>query len=169
MILGKYSFGVGDRFSHQGEAQLRAIMKANNEGVQITPVWNKSNREHDIIRSEPADTRVEADAAVKQLGWKQPYFVDADHINLSTVERFIDSADFFTLDVAANICQPSQEEETTAFKASCASLGDEVVIPGIPEPLMITDTLLEEVAGKYLSAVTEAGRIYRHIEQVKGA
>ena len=28
MILGKYSFGTGDRFSHQGVAQLSAIIQA---------------------------------------------------------------------------------------------------------------------------------------------
>lgn len=169
MILGKYSFGVGDRFGHQGDAQLRAIIKANNDGIEITPVWNKSNREHDIIQSEPADTRREADAAVKNRGWHKTYFVDADHINLSTVDRFIDFADFFTLDVAANIGRPSPAEETAAFKKSCASPGEEVTIPGIPEVLKISDELLEEAAGKYLAAVKEAGRIYRHIESIKGA
>jgi len=46
MKLEKYSFGVGDRFSHQGKAQLRALMKANEKGLNIIPVWNKSNREH---------------------------------------------------------------------------------------------------------------------------
>ena len=46
MQLGKLSLGVGDRFSHQGVAQLRAIMKANSQGLEINPVWNKSNREH---------------------------------------------------------------------------------------------------------------------------
>ena len=46
MKLGKYSIGVGDRFSHQGKAQLRAIMKAYETGLDISPVWNKSTREH---------------------------------------------------------------------------------------------------------------------------
>ena len=27
MKIGKYSFGIGDRFAHQGEAQLQALMK----------------------------------------------------------------------------------------------------------------------------------------------
>jgi tagaturonate epimerase len=82
MKLGKYSFGVGDRFNHEGEAQLRAIMKAAEKGVDISPVWNKSNREHNIVHSEPEGTRIEADTAVSVLGWNKPYFVDADHINL---------------------------------------------------------------------------------------
>jgi hypothetical protein len=91
MKINKYSFGIGDRFANQGEAQLKAIIKAKNAGIDIIPVWNKSNREHVIIHSEPADTRAEADNAVKALGWKDDYFVDADHINLSTVDRFLES------------------------------------------------------------------------------
>ncbi|HZH73105.1 MAG TPA: tagaturonate epimerase family protein [Mariniphaga sp.] len=168
MKLGKFSFGVGDRFNHQGEAQLRAIMKAASQGVDVTPVWNKSNREHNIVHSEPAGTRIEANTAVSQLGWDRPYFVDADHINLTNVDRFIEHADFFTLDVAMYIGNESSAEDVNSFKKSCAELGTEVSIPGIPEPVKITKGLLEEVAGKFLAAVKEAGRIYRHIEKAKG-
>ena len=85
--LGKYSMGLGDRFGKQGHAQLRAIIEAAGKGVEITPVWNKSNREHNIVHSEPEGTRIEADSAVRNLGWEGPYFVDADHINLSNVDR----------------------------------------------------------------------------------
>jgi hypothetical protein len=169
MELGKYSFGVGDRFNHEGEAQLSALITATAQGVEVTPVWNKSNREHNIVHSEPAGTRLEANAAVKNLGWEGPYFVDADHINLTNVDRFIDFCDFFTLDVAMYIGNPSPEADVAAFKKSCAALGSEVSIPGIEEPIVITDELLESVAGKYLAAIKEAGKIYRHIEEAKGA
>jgi len=40
MILGKYSFGIGDRFCRQGKPQLAALIKAKEEGLDITPVWN---------------------------------------------------------------------------------------------------------------------------------
>ncbi len=169
MELGKFSFGVGDRFNLEGEAQLRALMKANAKGVNVTPVWNKSNREHNIVHSEPAGTREEANAAVKSLGWTGPYCVDADHINLTNVDRFIDYCDFFTLDVAMYIGNESSTEKVAAFKASCKTLGEKVHIPGIEEPVVITDALLDEVAGKFLAAVSEAGTIYRHIEAVKGS
>ena len=56
MELEKYSFGIGDRFAQQGVAQLNAIKKAKEMGIEIVPVWNKSNREHQIINSSPADT-----------------------------------------------------------------------------------------------------------------
>ena len=55
MILGKYSFGIGDRFSHQGKPQLAALIKARQQGLEITPVWNKSHREHKIIGTSHAD------------------------------------------------------------------------------------------------------------------
>jgi len=168
MKLGKFSFGVGDRFNHEGEAQLRALIKANSMGVEVTPVWNKSNREHNIVHSEPIGTRQEADAAVKNLGWTGPYFVDADHINLTNVDRFIQHSDFFTLDVAMYIGNESSAEDVAAFKTSCAVLGAKVEIPGIAEPIEITDDLLNSVSGKFLAAVKEAGKIYRHIESVKG-
>ena len=51
--LGKYSMGVGDRFAHQAEAQLQACLRAAQHGVEIIPVWNKSNREHTLIGSRP--------------------------------------------------------------------------------------------------------------------
>ena len=168
MKFGKYSFGVGDRFNHEGEAQLSALIKANKQGVEVTPVWNKSNREHDIVHSEPSGTRSEADAAVKALGWEAPYFVDADHINLGNVDRFIEPSNFFTLDVAMYIGNESPAEDVSAFKASCKSLGASVNIPGIDESIEISDALLDEVATKYLAAIKEAGKIYRHIEAVKG-
>ena len=100
MNLGKYSLGIGDRFAHQGKAQLAAIKKAKVEGLNIIPVWNKSFREHQIISSNPKDTRHEADSSVKSLEWKDPYFVDADHIGIKSVDYFIEYSDFFTIDVA---------------------------------------------------------------------
>ncbi|HPJ79087.1 MAG TPA: tagaturonate epimerase family protein [Prolixibacteraceae bacterium] len=168
MQIGKFSIGTGDRFEHQGEAQLRAVMRAAKKGVEITTVWNKSNREHNIVHSEPTGTRREADAAVAALGWTGQYLVDADHINLGNVDRFIAVSDFFTLDVAMYINKPAAEEAVTAFKQSCAVFGSEVRIPGIPDPIVITEELLDKVAAKYLAAIQEAGKIYRHIESGKG-
>ena len=112
MKIGKYSFGIGDRFAHEGVNQLKALIAAEEQfGVHFVPVWNKSNREHQIIGTEPASTRAEADAAVKALGYKDQYFVDADHINMNNVDRFIDASDFFTIDVADYIGKTGTLEE----------------------------------------------------------
>ena len=134
MKIGKYSFGTGDRFGHEGVAQLQALLKAEKEfGVSFVPVWNKSNREHQIVGTEPIQTRKEADAAVKALGYTGQYFVDADHINLTNVDRFMGASDFFTIDVADYIGKQGSVEE------------------------------------RFLPAIKEAGRIYRHIAECKGA
>ncbi len=88
LTLAKYSIGVGDRFAHQAKAQLRACMQAGKLGAEVIPVWNKSYREHSTVGSEPGSVRAAADAAVRELGWKKPYHVDADHIRLETVDGF---------------------------------------------------------------------------------
>ena len=166
--LPKYSVGVGDRFAHQAKAQLAACIKAEEAGVEVVPVWNKSNREHTIIGSEPKNTRVAADAAVKELGWKTPYFLDADHINLKNVERFLAPCDFFTIDVAEEIGKPAKPEDVDAFVARHPELVGEVTIPRIAAPFKTDVTFVKGVANKFLAAVQDAGRIYRFLVEKKG-
>ncbi|SCD22204.1 hypothetical protein PSM36_3420 [Proteiniphilum saccharofermentans] len=169
MQLGKYSIGVGDRFTHQGKAQLRAIMKANEKGgLDISPVWNKSNREHIYVGTQPADTRREADEAVNALDFKGLYFVDADHINLSTVAKYVEVSDFFTLDVAAFIGNESSPEEVAAFVASCQKYMGRLQIPGMEEPLNVTEELLRDIAAKFLAATQHASEIYAYLRKEKG-
>ncbi len=91
--LTKYSVGVGDRFAHQGKAQLRACLLAAQHGLEIIPVWNKSHREHATIGSQPGSVRTAVEAAVQAVGWTKPFHVDADHITLATVDQFLESSD----------------------------------------------------------------------------
>jgi hypothetical protein len=168
LTLPKFSIGVGDRFAHQAKAQLAACMLAQDAGVEVVPVWNKSNREHTIIGSEPTQTRAAADLAVKELGWTKPYFLDADHINLKTVNRFLDPSDFFTLDVADLIGQPAKEEDVTAFISAHPELIGAVTIPGIDEPFQTDKAFVVGVADKFLAAVQHAGAIYQYLVENKG-
>jgi tagaturonate epimerase len=169
MQLGKFSIGTGDRFAHQGEAQLKAIMKANEKsGLDINIVWNKSNREHTYVHTVPQDTRNEADAAVKALGYKGQYFVDADHINFSNVAGFVSSSDFFTLDVASFIGKESKEEDIRAFVASCNKYIGKLTIPGIEHAFDVTVELLEKIACKFLAATQQAADIYNFLVVKKG-
>jgi tagaturonate epimerase len=166
--LPRFSVGVGDRFAHQAKAQLAACVLAADAGVEVVPVWNKSNREHMIIGTEPSQTRKAADAAVKELGWKQPYFLDADHINLKTVDRFVEPCDFFTLDVADEIGKAAAEADVEAFVQRHPELVGEVSIPRIAEPFKTDVAFVKGVANKFLAAVQDAGKIYRHLVEVKG-
>jgi tagaturonate epimerase len=167
--IHKHTFGMGDRFAHEGEAQLSAIVQANAAGMKIHPVWNKSNREHTIVHSKPDDLRAEADAAVAALGWKGDYYVDADHIGLKTVDGFIRSSDFFTVDVADFVGHPASPETVDEFVKSMTPYLGTLSIPGIAEPFHLTAESVCEVAGKFLLAVQEAGKIYRHIRDRKGS
>ena len=166
--LGKYSIGVGDRFAHQAKAQLAACIAALSYGVEIIPVWNKSNREHTIIGSEPASTRAAADMAVRELDWKLPYFVDADHIGLQTVDRFLPACDFYTIDVADFIGKPAPQAEVDKFVQRHSDLQGAIALRGIDERFAIAEADLRRTAAKFLFAVKTAGEVYRKIAAAKG-
>lgn len=167
-IIGKYSIGLGDRFGHQGEAQLRAIVDASVKGIEITPVWNKSNREHITIGTQPGEVRDEADSVTKSAGFNKPYFVDADHINLDTVDRFIDSSDFFTIDVASYIGWKAEKQDIEEFMESVKKYNGHIKIPGSRLSFKISEVQIIEIAEKYLFAAIKAYEIYRKIEKAKG-
>ena len=166
--LPKYSIGVGDRFSLQGEAQLQACVSALQQGVEVIPVWNKSNREHNIIGSEPSQTRRAAQLAVETSEWAGPYFLDADHIGLETVDRFIEPCDFFTIDVAEKIGVPSDPALVNEFTNRHPELLKEIPLGLLGVILRANREQIDNVARKYLAAVSEAGKIYRYIEERKG-
>lgn len=166
--LGKYSIGMGDRFGHQGSAQLAAIIEAGKKGIDITPVWNKSNREHMIIGTQPGDVRKEADEVTRKAGFNKPYFVDADHINLDNVDRFIESSDFFTIDVASYIGKKTDVDSIRKFVSGCSKYTGELKIEGIKPFPVVSEAQIISYAEKYLFAAQKAGEIYRKIENAKG-
>ncbi|MBZ5497393.1 MAG: tagaturonate epimerase family protein [Acidobacteriia bacterium] len=166
--IGKYSIGIGDRFAHQAGAQLRACMLAARDGIDVIPVWNKSNREHMNVGSRPGDVRRAAEAAVYKLGWTRPFYVDADHITLETVDGFLESSDYYTLDVASAIGRLAPADEIDRFLKRHPELLKPVSLPEFDTALHISRTATAQTAGNYLFAVKEAGRIYRRIEAARG-
>jgi hypothetical protein len=166
--LEKYTLGVGDRFAHQAKAQLRACVQAAGAGVEVTPVWNKSYREHGIVGSKPPSVLAAAELAVRELGWGKAFHVDADHIRLDIVDEFIETSDFYTLDVADSIGEPAPDEDVRAFVGRHPELIGRIEIPGIGEPFETTQAEIERIARKFLKAVQDAGAIYRHVLSVKG-
>ena len=168
MKLQKYSIGTGDRFGCQGKAQLKAIIKAERSGIDLAIVWNKSHREHLITKTKPADVLEEAQNAVKDLGWKGNYFIDADHVSMSNIDLFIDSSNYFTLDVAEFINKKASEPEIDAFVERHKELVGDIIISNIKKPLSINNTHIKAIAEKFLFAIKEAGRMHRLIEEKKG-
>ena len=167
--LPLYSIGVGDRFAHQAKAQLAACVQAFSQGTVVVPVWNKSNREHTIIGSEPNATRFAADEAVRALHWTRPYYCDADHINLTTVDRYLHACDFFTIDVADRIGKASDTSALDSFVRRHPELLGEIRISGIDAGLLLDEAKLRSIAQKYLEAVRGAAEIYKKIAQHKDA
>ena len=94
--------------------------------------------------------------------------MDADHIRIETVARFLPHADFYTIDVADWIGKPVVATAVAKFVAGHPELMGRISIPGIEQPLEIVRGLVECIASKYLPAVQEAGKIYRHIARAKG-
>ncbi|QDU97064.1 tagaturonate epimerase family protein [Lignipirellula cremea] len=166
--LSKYSVGVGDRFAHQAKPQLRAFMQAAKMGVEVTPVWNKSHREHTTVGSMPDSTRRAASAAVSALGFQGAWFVDADHINLQTVDDYTRACDFFTIDVADSIGRAARESDVAAFVKRHADLVGETRLPGM-EPVQASEAEVAAIAAHYLLATQKAGEVYRRIMLRKGA
>ena len=160
--------GVGDRFAHQAKAQLAACMKAGEAGVEVVPVWNKSNREHTIIGTEPS-----ADAGCGGCGGEgagldeavlsgcrphQPEDRGAVHgaVRLLHARR------------GGEIGKPAAQADVDAFVERHPELVGEVTIPAIDEPFKTDEAFVKGVANKFLAAVQDAGRIYRHLVEVKG-
>jgi len=168
MKLQKYSIGTGDRFGCQGKAQLEAIIKAQEKGINIAIVWNKSYREHLITKTKPIDVLKEARDAVRELNWKGNYYIDADHVDLSNVDLFIDSSNYFTIDIAKYIGKMASDVEIKNFIEKYKIYVGKIFIPKIEEVLITNIKQLKTVGEKYLLAIKEAGQIYRKVEGKKG-
>ncbi len=168
MKIEKYSIGVGDRFGMEGPAQIRALQAAEDQGVSIVPVWNKSNREHTLIGTSPDDVRRSADAAVESCGWTSSYYVDADHIGLGNVDRFLSASNFYTIDVADFIGKPPGNDVREGSAAAISPFIGDLSIPGIPRKFKVSKSMIAAFTDKYAFAIAEAGKVYRYIEERKG-
>jgi hypothetical protein len=165
--LPRFTFGMGDRFGRQGKAQLQAVLDAREAGLDVAPVWNKSHREHTLIGTQPPSLREEADAAVESLGYAGPYFVDADHITMKTVDGFIKCSDFFTLDVADSLGrEPSCPETAAGYRSALKEMG-EVAVHGMDAVLVFDGGTAERLVGTYGGAVEAARDLYQKIRAAR--
>jgi len=168
MKIEKYSFGVGDRFSKEGEAQLKAIKQINDLGVDVVPVWNKSYREHKITKTTHASVLNEAKHAVTNEGWTKSFYIDADHIGMETVDEFLEYSNFFTIDVAHFISKSAEGTSKSEFVKRHSNYLGKLSIPGINEYFHVTKEFLTATANKYLLAIQEVAKIYNYIVSQKG-
>ena len=146
---------------------MKAILKARETGVEITPVWNKSHREHITVNSEPLSVREETDRAVKSLNYTGNYFVDADHITLEIVDQYIAVSNFFTIDVAQYIGESSELPEKNRFLEYVNKFQNKFDIPGISRDFDISTTSLHEIIDSFLFASKKASQVYQYIKENK--
>jgi hypothetical protein len=85
-----------------------------------------------------------------------------------TVDRYLDSCDFYTIDVAEFIGKEPTPPSLDRFVASHKELVGKIEIAGFSEKIEITMDVLHKTARKFLFAVQEASRVYRHIEAERG-
>jgi len=168
MRIQKYSIGTGDRFGCQAKAQIKAIIKAEEQGLDIDIVWNKSHREHVITKTSPLDVLKEAEEAVTELKWKGNYYIDADHIGISNVDLYIDSCNYFTLDVAEYIGKKASVDDINVFINKYKKYIGKISIPNIKEKFNVESELLYKIANEYIFAIKKARKIYQKIEEKKG-
>ena len=142
-------------------------MRVAEDGTEVIPVWNKSNREHIIVNSVPASVQAAGRAAVNKLGWTKAWHVDADHIRLDTVDRFIPHSDFFTVDVADSIGRTAAPKDIKTFIDRHPELVGRLEISGM-ESFLPTRVDVERIAAKYLYAVKEVASIHNYIVKAKG-
>lgn len=165
--IGKYSFGTGDRFGKEGSAQLKAVLKMGENGVEVIPVWNKSHREHKTVGTNPETTKQEADKVVKDLEYQGDYFVDADHINAEIVELYLPVSNFFTIDVAEYIGEEASEEDKNDFLKFFSKYTDGIRIEGLSSEIKFSEAELNKMMDNFLLAMKKAGEVYSVIEDGK--
>jgi hypothetical protein len=85
------------------------------------------------------------------------------------VDRFIPASDFFTLDVADSIGKPASPDSVENFLTRHPELVGALEIPQIQNPFHTTREQIRKIVEKFLLAVQDAGILYRHIEEKKGA
>ena len=68
MKLEKYSFGIGDRFGREGQAQLQAIIKAKADGVDIVPLTIPTQF-HDKVLTDRVMNQIEEQSYGRSVYW----------------------------------------------------------------------------------------------------
>ena len=164
----EYSFGVGDRFERQGRHQLMAFIEAAEMGIRVLPVWNKSFREHKTVGSHPESVRAAVESAVNSCGYKGTYKIDADHITYDNVDDFIKTSDFFTIDIANELSNALNTEESQGYLKKYADFLEPFTIQGIGPFEGLSKNTLLEIGNKFYKACKEAARIRQKIMRKRG-
>ena len=170
LTLAKYSFGVGDRFAHQAGPNCGpACWLPSRASKSCRSGTNRIANTRSSARS-PTASAPRPTPRVRKLGWGKAYHVDADHIRLETVDGFSLRATFTRSTWPTRSANRPSRPQCRSFVERHPELArPRLAVAGVAEPLDLSAPRSSAIAGKYLRAVQEAGRIYRHIAAAKGA
>ena len=119
--------------------------------------------------TQPHTLREEADSAINASDYNGSYYLDADHITLDTVDSFVDSHNFFTLDISEHIGREDDSEAIDSFVKSLEPHLGKIELPGIDEPVELTEEVAHSTAKNFLYAIRQARVTYDLIAERKGA
>ena len=163
MQIPSFSFGFGDRFSLHGNAFISAIQEI--EGKSIFPVWNKSHTEYYRTGDKPQQMRDTIEKFRISSNWHGKYAQDADHVTLENIDEYVNSCDYFTIDVSSFIRKLAHYDEMDTFIKSNQKYIGRLEIPGMKDSFQVFENVITSYAGMYLLAAKKAGELYQYISE----
>ncbi len=136
------SFGFGDRLGSATPGHIRSV-----RGTGIAPILaQQSVRENTRIGRTPQQVMDDAMWGVVQMGWRDPWGADADHVKLvSDLAAFVAAGyTFYTIDPSDHVDNEAQTDSLPTLQAKVEAL-----------PWERLDTTLAALRAEYLAAPIE--------------
>ena len=114
------SFGFGDRLGAATPGHIRSV-----EGTGIAPIFaQQSVRENDRIGRTPQEVVDDAMWGVVQMGWRDPWGADADHVKLvSDLPAFVAAGyTFYTIDPSDHVDNEAETDSLPALRTKVEAL-----------------------------------------------
>jgi len=167
--IPSYSFGFGDRFSLHGNAFISAIQEMEIEDKNIFPVWNKSHTEFHRTGDSPQQMKDTIEHFCVSANWQGKFAQDADHVTLENIDEYVNTCDYFTIDVSGFIRKLAHYDEMDTFIKSNQKYIGRLEVPGMKDSFQVFENVITSYAGMYLLAAKKAGELYQYIlEKRKG-
>lgn len=168
LALGKYSIGFNNSITHPEIAQLAAIQLATNNGIQITPVWNKTYTEHLQTKSTAAEFQNYIEESRKQANWKADYFIDSENITNENIEFFLPHCNYFTFSISDFISNKPTDDKINKLHKLANTFFGTIVIDELSKPISFTENDINLFADKYLGAIENISKLHQVIQNKKG-
>lgn len=169
------SFGFGDRLGAATPGHIRSVL-----GTGIAPIFaQQSVRENDRIGRTPQEVVDDAMWGVVQMGWRDPWGADADHVKLvSDLPAFVAAGyTFYTIDPSDHVDNEAETDSLPALRSKVeglpwARLGtdlDALRADYLAAPIELADLTLSFSEESLLRALAKYGRAIVHTLDIAAA